>query len=43
LKTVKQIGLTIPPERAGAGGQGNQMKQNPSRSLRTSFGFAILD
>ena len=27
LKTAKQIGLTIPPNRAGAGGQGDQMTE----------------
>ena len=27
LKTAKQIGLTIPPERAGTGGQGDSVKR----------------
>ena len=26
LKTAKQIGLTIPPNRAGAGGQGDSVR-----------------
>ena len=31
LKTAKQIGLTIPPNRAGAGGQGDQVRRDECR------------